>query len=193
VRPGTRLAIVGHNGSGKTTLIKLLTGLYTPTAGRVTWEGRDLREWDPTALRDHLGVIFQDFVKYQLTVGENIGVGDREHLDDEAAQRTAADQGMATPFIDEMPRGFRSQLGKWFKEGRELSIGQWQKIALARAFMRKDSRVVIFDEPTSAMDAEAEAQLFDRVRELTRDQIAILISQRRPHHRPARRSHRGGW
>jgi ATP-binding cassette subfamily B protein len=178
VRPGTRLAIVGHNGSGKTTLIKLLTGLYTPTAGRVTWEGRDLREWDPTALRDHLGVIFQDFVKYQLTVGENIGVGDREHLDDEAAQRTAADQGMATPFIDEMPRGFRSQLGKWFKEGRELSIGQWQKIALARAFMRKDSRVVIFDEPTSAMDAEAEAQLFDRVRELTRDQIAILISHR---------------
>ena len=178
VPSGTRLAIVGHNGSGKTTLIKLLTGLYTPTSGQVMLEGLDLREWHPHALRERLGVIFQDFVKYQLTVGENIGVGDRERLEDEAGQRVAADKGMATPFIDEMPAGFKSQLGKWFKDGRELSIGQWQKVALARAFMRQGARVLVFDEPTSAMDAEAEAQIFDRVRELTHDQIAGLISHR---------------
>jgi ATP-binding cassette, subfamily B, bacterial len=178
IAPGTRLALVGHNGSGKTTLIKLLTGLYVPTEGAVSLDGLDLRSWDPSALRGRLGVIFQDFVKYQLTVGENIGVGDRDHLTDEARQREAADKGMATPFIDQMPGGFTTQLGKWFKDGRELSTGQWQKVALARAFMREGADVLVLDEPTSAMDAEAEAQIFDRVRQLTSGQIAVLISHR---------------
>lgn len=178
IPPGTRLALVGHNGSGKTTLIKLLTGLYVPTSGRILLDGRDLKEWDPAVLRDRLGVIFQDFVKYQLTVGENIGVGDRVHMADEARQRDAADKGMATPFIDEMPQAFQTQLGRWFKNGRELSIGQWQKVALGRAFMREGADVLVLDEPTSAMDAEAEAMIFDRVRQLTEDQIAVLISHR---------------
>lgn len=178
IPPGTRLALVGHNGSGKTTLIKLLTGLYVPTHGRILLDGLDLRSWDPQVLRDRLGVIFQDFVKYQLTVGENIGVGDRGHIDDEARQRAAADKGMATPFIDAMPRGFQTQLGRWFKDGRELSIGQWQKVALGRAFMRGGADVLVLDEPTSAMDAEAEAMIFDRVKQLTEDQIAVLISHR---------------
>lgn len=178
IPPGTRLALVGHNGSGKTTLIKLMTGLYTPTAGRVLLDGRDLREWDPAALRDRLGVIFQDFVRYQLTVGENIGVGDRAFMTDEPRQRRAADKGMATPFIDALPGGFGTQLGRWFKDGRELSIGQWQKVALGRAFMRDEADILVLDEPTSAMDAEAESMIFERVRALTEDQIAVLISHR---------------
>jgi ATP-binding cassette subfamily B protein len=111
-------------------------------------------------------------------VGENIGVGDREHISDEQRQRAAADKGMATPFIEGMPRGFQTQLGRWFKDGRELSIGQWQKVALGRAFMRQGADVLVLDEPTSAMDAEAEAMIFDRVRQLTEDQIAVLISHR---------------
>ena len=178
IPPGTRLALVGHNGSGKTTLIKLLTGLYLPSEGRVLLDGLDLREWDPGVLRDRLGVIFQDFVKYQLTVGENIGVGDREYMSDETRQRAAADKGMATPFIEEMPQGFQTQLGRWFKDGRELSIGQWQKVALGRAFMREGADILVLDEPTSAMDAEAESMIFDRVRQLTENQIAVLISHR---------------
>ena len=178
IPPGTRLALVGHNGSGKTTLIKLLTGLYRPSEGRVLLDGLDLREWDPGVLRDRLGVIFQDFVKYQLTVGENIGVGDREYMSDETRQRAAADKGMATPFIEEMPQGFQTQLGRWFKDGRELSIGQWQKVALGRAFMREGADILVLDEPTSAMDAEAESMIFDRVRQLTENQIAVLISHR---------------
>jgi len=176
--PGQRLALVGHNGSGKTTLVKLLTGLYEPDEGQVLLDGTDLRQWDPAALKQRVGVIFQDFVRYQFTVGENIGVGDVAAVDDEARWATAADQGMAAPFVEGLPEGFHTQLGRWFKDGRELSIGQWQKVALSRAFMRRDADVVVFDDPTAGMDAEAEAQVFERVKALTDEQMAVLISHR---------------
>lgn len=178
LRPGQKLALVGENGSGKTTLIKLLTRLYLPSEGRILLDGRDLNDWKLDALRDRIGVIFQDFVRYQLQVGENIGVGDVANVDDRDQQQSAAEQGMADSFIDEMENGYETQLGRWFKDGRELSGGQWQKIALSRAFMRKQADILVLDEPTSAMDAEAESQLFDHFREVTRKQMAILISHR---------------
>lgn len=178
LRPGQKLALVGENGSGKTTLIKLLTRLYLPTAGRILLDGRDLNQWQLEALRDRIGVIFQDFVRYQLKVGENIGVGDVAHVDARDQQQTAAEKGMAHPFIDEMEKGYDTQLGRWFKDGRELSGGQWQKIALSRAFMRKQADILVLDEPTSAMDAEAEARIFDHFHEVTQQQMAILISHR---------------
>jgi len=178
VPPGSKLAIVGDNGSGKTTLVKLLARLYEPTEGRILLEGRDLREWDPEALRARIGVIFQDFVRYQLRVGENIGAGDDRAYLDRARWSEASDKGLASPFIEAMPRGFDTQLGKWFKDGRELSGGQWQKIALSRAFMRRDASILVLDEPTAAIDAEAEAKIFGRFRELTAEQIAIVISHR---------------
>ncbi len=178
VRPGEKLALVGENGSGKTTLIKLLTRLYEPSGGRVLLDGLDLREWNGEALRRRIGVIFQDFVRYQMLVGENIGAGDIEAFDDQDRWQEAASKGLAHPFIDKMPAGYETQLGRWFKDGQELSVGQWQKIALARAFMRTDADVLVLDEPTSAMDAEAEVKLFDHVRTSTADQMAILISHR---------------
>lgn len=177
LRPGEKLALVGDNGSGKTTLIKLLAGLYTPDSGRITLDGRDLREWEPHALRARIGVIFQDFIRYQLTVGENIGAGDVEHFDDEERWRDAARRGMADTFIDPMPDGYRTQLGRWFLKGRELSGGQWQKVALARAFMRERADLLVLDEPTASMDAEAESQVFDHFREASHA-MTILISHR---------------
>jgi len=178
LRPGESLALVGENGSGKTTLIKLLTRLYVPSSGRILLDGLDLAEWSPAALRRRVAVIFQDFARYQLTVGENIGVGDVAHFDDELRWHEAASLGMAAPFIEEMPAGYRTQLGKWFKDGRELSGGQWQKIALSRAFMREGADLLVLDEPTAAMDARAEAQVFEQFRELAKDRMVILISHR---------------
>ena len=178
LQPGQKLALVGENGSGKTTLIKLLTRLYVPTEGRVLLDGLDLGEWQLEALRDRIGVIFQDFVRYQLKVGENIGVGDVANFEARDQQVTAAEKGMADPFIDQMENGYDTQLGRWFKDGRELSGGEWQKIALSRAFMRKQADILVLDEPTSAMDAEAEARIFDHFREATKQQMAILISHR---------------
>ena len=178
LRPGEKLALVGENGSGKTTLIKLLTRLYTPTSGRILLDGRDLNEWQLDALRQRIGVIFQDFVRYQLKVGENIGVGDVAHIESRDQQQAAAEKGMAHPFIDSMDSGYDTQLGRWFKDGRELSGGQWQKIALSRAFMRTQADILVLDEPTSAMDAEAEARIFNHFREVTQKQMAILISHR---------------
>jgi ABC-type multidrug transport system fused ATPase/permease subunit len=176
--PGRKLALVGENGSGKTTLIKLLTRLYEPTSGRVLLDGTDLREWDITALRGRIGVIFQDFVRYQFIAGENIGVGDVQALADEERWRSAAETGMSAPFIAELPEGYRTQLGRWFKDGRELSLGQWQKVALSRAFMRRDADVLVLDEPTASMDAGAEALIFQHFRRVTESQMAILISHR---------------
>jgi ATP-binding cassette subfamily B protein len=178
VKPGESLALVGQNGSGKTTLIKLLTRLYQPTAGRILLDGRDLAEWDETVLRQRIGVIFQDFARYQMQVGENIGAGDVRAFEDETRWRSAAEQGLAAPFIDKLPLGYHTQLGKWFKDGRELSGGQWQKIALARAFMRDQADILVLDEPTAAIDAGAEAEVFEHFRELTRNRIAIVISHR---------------
>jgi ATP-binding cassette subfamily B protein len=178
IPPGSKLAIVGDNGSGKTTLIKLLTRLYEPTAGRITIDGRDLREWSPAALHRRIGVIFQDFVRYQLTVGENIGAGDDHAYEDRGRWEDAADRGLAKPFIETFNDRYDTQLGKWFRSGRELSLGQWQKVALSRAFMRKDADILVLDEPTASMDAEAEVKIFERFRELTDDKIAIVISHR---------------
>ncbi len=178
LRPGQSLALVGENGSGKTTLIKLLTGLYTPDRGRILLDGRDLIDWDKDTLRRRIGVIFQDFARYQIKVGENIGVGDVRHFEDRERWLEAADKGMADDFIRALAAGFDTQLGKWFKDGRELSGGQWQKIALARAFMRSEADILVLDEPTAAMDAAAEATIFEHFRQLTRERIAILISHR---------------
>jgi ATP-binding cassette subfamily B protein len=176
--PGTSLALVGENGSGKTTLIKLLTRLYAPTSGRILLDGRDLADWDQGALRERIGVIFQDFARYQMLVGENVGAGDERYFEDEERWRTAAEMGRATEFIESLPAGYRTQLGKWFRDGRELSGGQWQKIALSRAFMRSRADILVLDEPTAAMDAQAEAEVFEHFRRLARDRITILISHR---------------
>lgn len=178
LRPGQALALVGENGSGKTTLIKLLTRLYLPTTGRICIDGLDIRKWDEAALRRRVGVIFQDFARYQLRVGENVGAGDVDAFEDEERWAVAARAGMAEAFIEQMPQRYQTQLGRWFKGGRELSGGQWQKIALSRAFMRSGADVLVLDEPTAAMDAEAEAQVFEHVRALSRDKIAVLISHR---------------
>lgn len=178
IRPGESLALVGENGSGKTTLIKLLTRLYLPSSGRITLDGQDLKDWDAAALRDRIGVIFQDFTRYQLLLGENIGAGDVQHFEDELRWRDAGEKGMAQPIVDTLPQGYRTPLGKWFNDGRELSGGQWQKIALSRAFMRSRADILVLDEPTAAMDAGAEAIVFEHFRALTRGKIAILISHR---------------
>ncbi len=178
IKAGESLAIVGENGSGKTTLIKLLTRLYTPTSGRILLEGLDLQEWDIDALRYKIGVIFQDFSRYQLTVGDNIGIGDVENMQDRPQIESAAQDGLAADFIQHMPQQYDTQLGTWFKGGKELSGGQWQKIALARAFMRSHADVLILDEPTAAIDAKAEADIFAHFRELTARRISIIISHR---------------
>ncbi|PZA00277.1 ABC transporter ATP-binding protein [Gammaproteobacteria bacterium 2W06] len=176
--PGRSIALVGSNGSGKTTMIKLLAGLYAPTAGRILLDGTDLRDWDSAALRERIGIIFQDFMRYQLPVGENIGAGDVAHFQDEERWQRAAQKGLAETFIEEIPGGYHAQLGRWFRDGRELSGGQWQKIAVARAFMREGADVLVLDEPTAAMDAAAEAEIFEHFRTLTEDRMAILISHR---------------
>jgi ATP-binding cassette subfamily B protein len=178
LKPGTSLALVGENGSGKTTLIKLLTRLYSPTSGRILLDGADLARFDEGALRERIGVIFQDFTRYQMRVGENVGAGDERYFDDESRWREAAAKGRASAFIETLPSGYHTQLGKWFQDGRELSGGQWQKVALSRAFMRTRADVLVLDEPTAAMDAQAESEVFEHFRQLARERITILISHR---------------
>jgi len=178
LKPGQSLALVGENGAGKTTLIKLLTGLYEPDHGRILLDGTPLSEWQSEALRRRFGVIFQDFARYQISVGENIGVGDVEHFQDADRWRQAASLGMADNFIGELPAGYATQLGTWFRDGQELSSGQWQKIALSRAFMDHQADILVMDEPTASMDAAAEAALFEHFRRLTSEKITILISHR---------------
>ena len=176
--PGSSLALVGENGSGKTTLIKLLTRLYTPDSGRILLDGMPLPEWQDEALKARIGVIFQDFTRYQMLVGENVGAGDERYFEDEQRWRDAAAKGRAAEFIEQLPGGYQTQLGKWFRDGQELSGGQWQKVALARAFMRTEADVLVLDEPTAAMDARAEAEIFEHFRTLARERITILISHR---------------
>ena len=178
IKRGESLAIVGENGSGKTTLIKLLSRLYRPSKGKIYLEGLDLEEWDIEALRKKIGVIFQDFARYQLVVGENIGIGDADEMDLESRVEKAAIKGMADKFIKDLPRSYATQLGTWFKDGKELSGGQWQKIALSRAFMRSKADILVLDEPTAAIDARAEAEIFSHFQDLTAKRIAIIISHR---------------
>lgn len=178
LRPGRKLALVGENGAGKTTLIKLLTRLYRPSEGRILLDGLGLDAWALDALRKRIGVIFQDFVRYQLAAGENVGVGDVRAFGDAERWKVAAEKGMAHEFIERLPEGYETQLGRWFDDGHELSIGQWQKVALARAFMRDEADILVLDEPTASMDAEAEATVFERFGRLAEDKMVILISHR---------------
>ncbi len=177
IAAGEKIALVGENGAGKSTIVKLLLRLYEPTAGSITFGGVDLRDVEPADLRARFGAVFQDFVRYQLIVKENIGVGDVDHLDDVAAVAAAVDKAGAGDVIDKVG-GTDAMLGGWFEEGRELSGGQWQKLALARGFMRSTADVLILDEPTAAVDARAEADLFARIQDLAKDKTAVLISHR---------------
>jgi ATP-binding cassette subfamily B protein len=180
VPKGQSLALVGENGAGKTTFIKLLAGLYEPTEGRVLLDGRDVRAWDERELRARIGVIFQDFNEYQLALRENVAFGSVDHLDDELRVGRAVDQGGAKELVATLAGGLDTQLGRWFAGGVELSGGQWQKVALARAFMREEADILILDEPTAALDAEAEHAVFQRFRALAAGRTTILISHRFP-------------
>ena len=177
ISPGEKVALVGENGSGKTTLIKLLTRLYEPTEGEIFYQGLNLRDWPLTELRQKIGVIFQDFVKYQLSARENVGFGSVADLTDQTRIESAADRGGMMDVLPGLAEGWDTTLGGWFQKGRELSGGQWQKIALSRAFMR-EGEVIVLDEPTSALDAEKEYEIFKRFKELTAGKIAFLISHR---------------
>lgn len=177
LRAGEVLALVGENGAGKTTLVKLLARLYDPDEGRILLDGRDLREYDLDDLRANIGVIFQDFVRYHLSAGENIGVGQIDAMDDTAKIREAARRAMADEVIESLPNGYDQLIGRRFKTGVDLSGGQWQKIAIARAYMR-DAQVMILDEPTAALDARSEFEVFQRFKELSDDRTAVLISHR---------------
>ena len=177
LRAGEVLALVGENGAGKTTLVKLLARLYEPDEGRILLDGRDLREYDLEDLRANIGVIFQDFVRYHLTAGENIGVGQIDAMGDLSRIRDAARRSMADELIESLPNGYDQLIGRRFKTGVDLSGGQWQKIAIARAYMR-DAQVMILDEPTAALDARAEFEVFQRFKELSDDRTAVLISHR---------------
>jgi ATP-binding cassette subfamily B protein len=177
---GQSLALVGENGAGKTTFIKLLAALYRPTEGRIRLDGRDLADWDETELRRRIGVIFQDFNQYQLALRENVAFGSVDHMDDDLRVQRAVDQGGARELVAGVGAGLDTQLGRWFKGGVELSGGQWQKVALARAFMRDEADILILDEPTAALDAEAEHAVFQRFRALAEGRTTILISHRFP-------------
>jgi ATP-binding cassette subfamily B protein len=177
ISPGETVAVVGRNGAGKSTLIKLVTRLYDPTGGRILLDGVDLRELEPAAVRQLIGGMFQDYVTYQASAAENIGLGELARLEDRDAVVEAATKGGADTLLDRLPDGWDTPLGKWFDGGVELSGGEWQKIALGRAFMR-DARILLLDEPTSALDAQAEFELFARLRSLARGRTAIYISHR---------------
>jgi ATP-binding cassette subfamily B protein len=177
---GESLALVGQNGAGKTTLVKLLTRLYEPTEGRIVMGGRDLRDWDRDELRRHFGVLFQDYNQYQLKLRENVGLGSVDHLDDLTRITRAVDRGGASDVVSALAGGLEAPLGRWFQEGTELSGGQWQKIALARAFMREEADILVLDEPTAALDAEAEHAVFERFRALAQGRTTIVISHRFP-------------
>ncbi len=174
--PDECLALVGHNGAGKTTIVKLLLRLYDPTEGRILLDGVDLRDYDLNDLRREIGVVFQDFVRYELTAGENIGAGCIEALHDSARLLTAAARAGAEPLLQALPQGLATPLGRQFG-GRELSGGEWQKLALARAFMR-DAQLLVLDEPTAALDVVTEHDLYTRFHELTRGNMTLLISHR---------------
>ena len=177
IRPGEHVALVGENGAGKTTLIKLLCRLYDPTQGAITLDGVDLRQLDLEALRREISIVFQDYAHYQLTARENIWLGNIDAPPDLAGIQAAALQAGADDVIARLKHGYETVLGKWFEGGEELSVGEWQKVALARAFLRQ-SQIIVLDEPTSAMDARAEYELFQRFHRLAAGRTALLISHR---------------
>src|SRR3984893_7765591 len=177
VKPSETLAIVGRNGAGKTTLFKLICRLYDPNDGRILIDGIDIRDLDPNELRAQIGAMFQDYVTYQATASENIGLGNVQDINDRERIEVAAAQAGASELIGGLPEGYDTALGKWFDHGVNLSGGEWQKVALARAFMR-DAKILLLDEPTSALDAQAEYDLFERLRSLTRGRTAVYISHR---------------
>jgi len=176
IEPGETLALVGRNGAGKTTLVKLLTGLYTATSGTILMDGEDVTTLAPAALRSRVGVIFQDFVRFHFTVADNIGVGWLPSMADQRRIARAASASGADEMIEALPRGYEQGLGRWFG-GEELSVGQWQRLALSRAFMRR-SPVLILDEPTASLDAEAEAEIFGRFRAVAAGRTVLLITHR---------------
>jgi ATP-binding cassette subfamily B protein len=177
IAPGRMLAVVGRNGAGKSTLIKLLAGLYRPSSGRILIDGQDIRELRPDSLQAAIGAMFQDYVRYQATVAENIGFGDVSRLTDRAGIVSSAQKAGADGFVGGLPHGYDTQLGRWFDDGVEVSGGEWQKLALSRAFLR-DSPLLVLDEPTAALDAEAEFQLFERLRRLAAGRTTVYISHR---------------
>jgi ATP-binding cassette, subfamily B, bacterial len=177
IRADEKIALVGPNGAGKTTLIKLLTRLYDPSEGTILIDGVDIRELDPLDLRQRIGVIFQDFVRYHLPASENIGFGQIEALDNMNQIIASARKSGAHSIVESLPDGYQTMLGRWFHGGHELSVGQWQKIALARAFMR-DAQILVLDEPTASLDAETEYEIFRHFHELSVRKMAILISHR---------------
>ena len=178
ITPGETLAVVGRNGAGKTTLFKLICRLYDPTAGRILIDRIDIRDFEPDELRAHIGAMFQDYVDYQATAAENIGLGSVQELTDRDAVISASKQAGSDELISGLPAGYDTALGKWFDAGVNLSGGEWQKVALARAFMRENARILLLDEPTSALDAQAEYDLFERLRSLTHGRTAVYISHR---------------
>ncbi|TKK69313.1 ABC transporter ATP-binding protein [Ilyomonas limi] len=177
LHPNEKLALVGENGAGKTTLVKLLARLYDPTEGRILLDGIDLREYDLKELRINIGVIFQDFIRYQMSVAQNIAVGHIREQNDRPLIVSSAEQSLAHPMIETLPEKYDQALGRRFNQGVELSGGEWQKIALARAYM-KDAQLLILDEPTAALDARAEYEVFQRFADLTKGKSAVLISHR---------------
>ena len=187
IGPGDSLALVGENGAGKTTLVKLITRLYEPTEGRILLDGRDLKDWDVDALRARFGVLFQDFNQYQLLLRENVGFGSVANMGDEPRIGRAVDSGGATDIVQSLKGGLDAPLGRWFQNGSELSGGQWQKIALARAFMREEADILVLDEPTASLDAASEHAVFERFRQLAAGRTTIVISHRFPTVRMARR------
>jgi ATP-binding cassette subfamily B protein len=177
LHPFEKVALIGENGAGKTTLVKLLARLYDPTSGQILLDGIDLREYDVEDLRREIGVIFQDYIRYDMLARENIGFGKVESMDDQPRLDTAAYKSLAKSLIDRFPKGYDQMVGRRFEGGVDLSGGEWQKLALGRAYMR-DAQLLILDEPTATFDARAEYEVFQRFAELTRDRMAVLISHR---------------
>jgi len=177
LKAGECVALVGHNGAGKTTLVKLLTRLYEPTSGKILLDGVPLDEYDTQDIRRHISVIFQDFVHYEMAVRENVGFGYVEELENEERIRLATAQSGASTFIEDLPQKYETTLGRMFEKGQELSVGQWQKMALARAFMRR-APVVVLDEPTSSIDAESESEIFGRLQHIAAGATTLLIAHR---------------
>ena len=175
--PGERIALIGENGQGKTTVVKLITRLYDPTEGQILLDGVDLREYSLEDLHQHIGVIFQDFVRFEMTARENIAVGQIEQENDQAGIEVAAHKSLADTVVSKLAGGYDQMLGRRFESGVELSGGEWQKIALARAYLR-DAELLILDEPTAALDARSELEVFERFAELTEGKMALFISHR---------------